>query len=363
MELRGLKHIEKQFYILPVFFAVAAFAFFSGVGLVVDLFELLRGEVGIDLSSRKRLMAEQLLNASQIGAVIEHMRREAVPERMRADIRVEAGHLQVFIHLSANAAGAEAPAVLINEEDIRIEIGVAGGPFVSEFHIVLDDLQGGGADWRDSLFFALSSDVDDFAEKVDIVHIQGDKLADPHTGAVKCFHNGAVSCSEPVVHRRGFEQPFNLFVFEEARQLLVLLGRSDGHNGIRAELFSLDEKLVEASQGRKLSGYGRLGIVFLVEMSQVCPDGIDVDSKEELVDLQIRPRCDGGSGALLLKEGAVLAGLGGIRAGHQELAELAQVSTVAFGRVLGKPFFKFEVIEKIVDNRTIFHNRTCLFIS
>jgi hypothetical protein len=42
----------------------------SGVGFIVGLFEFLGGQMGVNLSGRERLMAEQLLNAPQIGAVI-----------------------------------------------------------------------------------------------------------------------------------------------------------------------------------------------------------------------------------------------------------------------------------------------------
>jgi hypothetical protein len=57
---------------LPVAFAVVLILstvlrtglLFSGVGFIVDLFELLGGQMSVDLSGRERLMTEQLLNAS-----------------------------------------------------------------------------------------------------------------------------------------------------------------------------------------------------------------------------------------------------------------------------------------------------------
>lgn len=50
---------------------------------------------------------------------------------MRADLRVEAGHFQVFVHLAADTSGAEASAMLIDKQDFGIEIGVALGTLVS----------------------------------------------------------------------------------------------------------------------------------------------------------------------------------------------------------------------------------------
>ena len=43
---------------------------FSGMGMFVHLFELLRSKVRINLRCRQRLMAEQFLDASQIGAIV-----------------------------------------------------------------------------------------------------------------------------------------------------------------------------------------------------------------------------------------------------------------------------------------------------
>src|SRR5947207_946221 len=49
------------------------------VRLVVHLFHPTRRQVRVDLRRAERLMPEQLLHASQIGAVVEQVRREAVP--------------------------------------------------------------------------------------------------------------------------------------------------------------------------------------------------------------------------------------------------------------------------------------------
>ena len=128
-------------------------------------------QVRIYLGGRKRLMAEQFLNAAEVFAAIEHMGGKAVPQGMRADCRVEARHFQVFIHFPADASGAEPFAVLIDEQDLAVEVAVELGAFVPELHIMLDDLQNRGADGGDSFFFALAPDVYDFAEEIDIFEI------------------------------------------------------------------------------------------------------------------------------------------------------------------------------------------------
>ena len=66
------------------------------VGAVVDLAEALAVDVAVDLRRRERRVAEQLLDRAQVGAALEQVRRERVPQpvRMRRDpsqrARVEA---------------------------------------------------------------------------------------------------------------------------------------------------------------------------------------------------------------------------------------------------------------------------------
>lgn len=55
------------------------------VRLIVDLFQSLRGQVRVDLRRAEALMAEQFLDASQVGSVVEQMRGEAVTQCVRAD--------------------------------------------------------------------------------------------------------------------------------------------------------------------------------------------------------------------------------------------------------------------------------------
>ena len=61
-------------------------------------------------------MAQQLLHAAQVGAVVQQVRREAVTQRVRADARVEAGLHEVLVELAADRAGAQRLAVLVQED-------------------------------------------------------------------------------------------------------------------------------------------------------------------------------------------------------------------------------------------------------
>jgi len=228
----------------------------SGVRFVVDLFHPGGRYVGVYLCRRKRLMAEQFLNASEVGAVVEHVGGEAVSQGMRADRGVEARGAEVLVHLSPDAAGAESLAVLVGKEDFGVEGAVVGHPSVSEFDVVLYRLEGAGADGRDSFLLAFAADVNYLAEEIDVIHVEGYELADSHAGAVEDLEYGAVSCSQPRVGRRGVEELLDLFVFEKLGELLVLLGGLDADDRVRCDIVSLYEELVEASERGELSCAG-----------------------------------------------------------------------------------------------------------
>src|SRR6266404_431613 len=87
-----------------------------GMGLVVRVLHSLRGQVRVDLRGAQRLMAQQLLHAAEVRAVVEQVRGEAMPQRVRADRRVQADLLEVLVELAADRARAEAAAVLVHEE-------------------------------------------------------------------------------------------------------------------------------------------------------------------------------------------------------------------------------------------------------
>lgn len=53
--------------------------------------DMLGGQVSIDLRRRDIGMPKQLLDRSQIGAAIQHVRGEAMPEGVRRHIAIEPG--------------------------------------------------------------------------------------------------------------------------------------------------------------------------------------------------------------------------------------------------------------------------------
>lgn len=233
--------------------------------------------------------------------------------------------------------------MLVGEEDLAVKARIVQHAPVSEFDIMLDRLEGAGADGADAFFFAFAPNVDDLAEEVHILEVQSDQFADPHAGAVEDFEDSAVACAEPGIGGRGVQQSLDLFIFEEFRQLFVLLGCFEGADGVAADDVSLDEEFVEASQGRQFSGGGGLGIVSLAEKGHELSHGLDIGLAKQLVDVDL---CLGLCGRLRAARGGLpVGGTGRFRLGpvigFQEVRKLFEISAVTLGGVIGEMLFKF----------------------
>jgi len=125
------------------------------VCLLVGFLHAACADVRIDLRRRQALVAQKFLDTSQVRAPIEQVRCEAVPQRVRCRLSVEAGQHQIFIQHSPDAARREPFAELIQEKRIavlvlRIELPNLQ-PFIERFDRVL-------AQWADAFFTALSDD-------------------------------------------------------------------------------------------------------------------------------------------------------------------------------------------------------------
>src|SRR5579885_3823161 len=86
------------------------------VGLLVALLKAVGRHVGVNLRGAQAAVAEQFLHAADVGAVVEQVGGEAVPQRVRAGPRVQAGLLEVLLQQPTDAPRAEARAALVQEQ-------------------------------------------------------------------------------------------------------------------------------------------------------------------------------------------------------------------------------------------------------
>src|SRR5687768_18413055 len=79
-----------------------------GVRLVVDLDELLHGDVRVDLGGGEAGVAEELLYVAEVGAAVEEVRGEGVAQGVRADVVDARADLDVLVHHAADRARGDA---------------------------------------------------------------------------------------------------------------------------------------------------------------------------------------------------------------------------------------------------------------
>ena len=77
--------------------------------LLVDLLHPLDTDVGVDLRCRQTGMAQQGLHAAEIGAVVEEMGGETVPQLVRADIDGDVRKAEILADHGADVTKIEPP--------------------------------------------------------------------------------------------------------------------------------------------------------------------------------------------------------------------------------------------------------------
>ena len=83
----------------------------------MNIAEAPAGDVGVNLSGAYVGVAEEFLDHAQVGAMLEQVGREAVPEGVRGDVANDAGTTNTPFHSQPQGHRGERRAAL-SEEDI-----------------------------------------------------------------------------------------------------------------------------------------------------------------------------------------------------------------------------------------------------
>ena len=67
------------------------------MGSFVDSLQICGAHVGIDLRRRETLVTEQLLDAANVGSVVEQVRGETMSQRVRCCADIESADFQMFL--------------------------------------------------------------------------------------------------------------------------------------------------------------------------------------------------------------------------------------------------------------------------
>src|ERR1019366_4018547 len=86
------------------------------MGAVVNLHHMFDGELRVALGSREALMAEHLLDSSQVGAFLQHVRAEGMAQGMRMHVGRESARYGNLLHDAAHAAGREPRPAKVDQQ-------------------------------------------------------------------------------------------------------------------------------------------------------------------------------------------------------------------------------------------------------
>ena len=86
------------------------------MSLLVDIQDMLLGQVGIDLGRGNVSMAQDFLDHPQIGPMFQQMSREAMPEGMGSHVFCNAGLLAVLLNLLPDGLPGLLPAPAVQEK-------------------------------------------------------------------------------------------------------------------------------------------------------------------------------------------------------------------------------------------------------
>ena len=295
-------------------------------------------------------MAEHFLNASQVGAGVEHVRGEAVAKHMGADVTRDTGGGYVLVELAADGSVGDALAGAVDEQRPGGRLTGRGGALME---IDLNRRQGAPAQRRQAFFLSFAPNPQRPAELIEILDIQFDQFADSQAGGVDGFENGPISRAQQRARIRRRQQGADLLDVEALGQTFVLPRRTNDADRRAGQMSLADQVLVEAPQGGELSGGGGLGIAAVAHHGQVGADVHRLDRQQARVARVDVHLVGGGQIAV-----GQLAGQGvGAFGGPEELAELGQVGSVAAERVDREVPLGLEVLEKVRDEWQLLHDR------
>ncbi len=220
--------------------------------------------MGVDLSSTETSMSQKFLDAAKVSPAIKHVSGEGVSKRMWADGWVQIGLGQIFIELSADTSSAESLSGLVHEQGLLG--GVVGFLELLAFgEVFCNDFKSFGSGRGQTFSSSFSPDVKDTLIKIDVGDIQSHQLGDANPGGVDDLKHGQVSQTQKGGSVWGFEEGFDLVLFEELGQAFFLLGSSDDRDWAGLQISPADQEFIERSQSSQLSGGSGACVVFVVE--------------------------------------------------------------------------------------------------
>ncbi len=205
--------------------------------------------MGVDLGGDEAFVAEQLLDATDVCAAVEQVRRKTVAEGVGAGAAVEARLFEVFFEHASDAARRETGSKTIDKDRGR----TVGWFFVGELPLGepgFQRAQGKRTERGEALFASFTPDADDALGEIEIAVVEVDQFADAEAGGVERFEDCPIAEAHGRFARRGTEQFAYFGGREKVRQLVGLARVAEGLGWIVVDpVFTLREAIKTAERG------------------------------------------------------------------------------------------------------------------
>ncbi|MPM30013.1 hypothetical protein SDC9_76555 [bioreactor metagenome] len=278
-------------------------------------------------------MAQQLLNAAQIGARIQEMRGERVTQFMRREIRRQPRRRKVGLERPLKTARRQPAAVAVDE--YRRSRGRIFRPQLPAAEIFAQRLPGGIAQHAQPFLASLAAHLHHPADQIEVAEIEADRLADPQPPGIDHFdqspvpgggensHVGIFGQSPgrlllPVGGNLG-DQPFDRAQTHHLGQLAFApLSRQPDERIVGNHAFT-HQVSVKGTQRRKFARDRVAGEIHLMQFPEIRPGVVTIPA----------------------------APVAAIRfAGSQQFDELPDIQTVTGHGMAAGQFLRFQILKK-----------------
>lgn len=215
--------------------------------LLVDFFEVLVGDVSVDLCGRNISVAEHGLYGADVSTVHEEVGGEAMAQGMRGNVFGDAGHFGVFLDDAFDRARGETAVVAGSIDGLKIATiiekkgskGIGAG-----VEIILDPVGGSLGDENRTIFAAFATNDELAAVEIDGIAIEFDEFGDTEPAGEKELNNGAVAKTGFGVGINTIEKTLDFVIMKEGNLLANDVRKFDeiGIEGINAALGEVFEK-------------------------------------------------------------------------------------------------------------------------
>ena len=163
------------------------------MGFFIDPLHVFGADVRVNLRGAEVLVAEQRLDAPQVRAGVQQMRRERVAEFVRGQVGRESGLREVELEEPLERTRGEATAELVQEDGGARRL--VGRQRSAVFEVGAERALGGIAEGAEAFLLAFAANLHYAGKCVDIAEVQAERLADAESAGVNDLQDRAVSYS------------------------------------------------------------------------------------------------------------------------------------------------------------------------